>query len=124
MQSFLGPGGAKKWHRTQSYTGKWDSMATEMVGRFKETGHPVFKGISALSRGILKRKINRDTLHFNADSSNTELVFRTIHSANQLSIYGAVSRWCEELAQRTPNQKESAVVNIAAKDKRSSYVKM
>ena len=33
--------------------------------------------------------------------------FRTIHAANQLSIYGAVSSWCEEFAQRIPNQKES-----------------
>ena len=59
-----------------------------------------------LSREILKRKGGRCTLHFDADSSNTELLLRTIHSANQLSIYGAVSSWCEEFAQRTPNRKE------------------
>ena len=29
------------------------------------------------------------------DASNTELVFRIIHTVNQLSIYGAVSNWCE-----------------------------
>ena len=46
-----------------------------MVGRFKDTGHPVFTSISALSRGILKKKINRDTVHFNADASNTEFLF-------------------------------------------------
>ena len=34
----------------------------------------------------LKRKSNRDTIHFNADAANTELLFRTIHSANQLSV--------------------------------------
>ena len=34
-------------------------------------------------------------IHFNADASNTEL-FRTMHSANQVSIYGAVSSWCGE----------------------------
>ena len=33
--------------------------------------------------------MNRDTIHFNADASNTELLFRTTHSANQFSIYGA-----------------------------------
>ena len=54
--------------------GKCDSIATEMVGRFKETGHPVSKSISALGRGILKRVGGRDTTHFNADSSNTELL--------------------------------------------------
>ena len=46
-----------------------------MVKRFKDTGHPVFKSISALSRGILKKKNGRDTIHFNADASNTELLF-------------------------------------------------
>ena len=82
-----------------------DSSATQMVERFNETGHPVFKSISALSRGIQKRKNGRDTIHFIADSSNTELLFRTIHPANQLSIYGAVSSWCEEFGQK-PNEKE------------------
>ena len=87
-----------------------------MVGHFKETGHPVFKSIRVLSREILKRKGGRDTIHFNADSSNTELLLRTIHSANQLSINGAVSSWCEEFAQQTPNQKESFVEKSAAKE--------
>ena len=66
--------------------GKCDSIATEMVGRFKETGHPVFKGISAMSRGILKTKGGRCTIHFNADSSCSELLFRTIHSTNFNSV--------------------------------------
>ena len=66
-----------------------------MVERFEDTGHPVFKSISALSRGILKNN-KRDTMHFNADASNTELLFRIIHSVNQLSIYGAVSNWFKQ----------------------------
>ena len=69
-----------------------------------------------MSRGILKRKGRRCTIHFNADSSNTELLCRTIHPANQLSIYGAVSSWCEEFAQRTPIQKESTSEKFAAKE--------
>ena len=117
--SFQGPIDEEKWYGTHTYKpdGKSDSISTEMVGHFTETGHPVFKGISALSRGILKWKGGRCTIHFNADSSNTELLFRTIHSANQLSIYGAVSRWCEEFAQWTPNQKESFVEILVAKEK-------
>ena len=35
-----------------------------MVNDFEKSGHPVFKGISPLGRGILKRKNNRDTIHF------------------------------------------------------------
>ena len=89
--TFLGPGDEKKWYGTLSnpLEGKWGSIAAQMVVRFKETNHPVFKSISALSR-TLKRKNNRDAIHFNADASITELLFRTIHSANQLGICGAV----------------------------------
>ena len=49
-----------------------------------------------LSRGTLKKKTGRDTIHFYADVSNTELLLRLIHSQNQLSIYGAVSTWCAQ----------------------------
>ena len=73
----------------------------------KKLDTPVFKDISALSRGILISKGGRCTTHFNAHSSNTECLFRTIHSANQLSICGAVSSWCEEFAQRTLHTKKS-----------------
>ena len=39
-------------------------------------------------------------VHYNGDLSNAELLFRTITSVNQLSAYGAISDWCEELAQQ------------------------
>ena len=48
------------------------------------------------SCGILKKTNDRDTVHFHADASNSELLFRIIHSVNQLSIYGAVLIWCEQ----------------------------
>ena len=35
-------------------------------------------------------------IHFNADASNKELLFRIIRSVNQLSIHGAVPNWCEQ----------------------------
>ena len=95
--TFLGPGSEKMWYGGSSYSpdGEVDSTADKMVQRFQETRHSVFKSISALSRGFLKRK-GKDTIHFNGESSNTELLFRTIHSVNQLSIYGAVTNWCEQ----------------------------
>ena len=86
--------------------GRWDSTVTQMAKRLDESGHPVFKRISALSRGILKRKNTRDTVHFNADASNTVLSNRTIHLANQLSIYGAVACWCEESALKPDETSE------------------
>ena len=65
---------------------KWTPQQ-KMVHRFKETGHPVFKSISSLSRGILKRKKGKETIHFNGDSSNTELLFRIFHSLNQQGVF-------------------------------------
>ena len=87
--TFLGLGDHRKWCGTLLHTleGKWNSAAT---------GHSVFKSFSALSRGILNKKNGRDTLHFNADVSTSEFHFRIIRSVNQLSIFGAVSNWCEQ----------------------------
>ena len=87
---------------------RWWNDSTKQV-------HPVLKSISALGRGILTRKNNRDTIHFNADASNTELLCRAIHSANQISIYGAVSRWCKEFGQK-PNEKKSTSQRFVAKE--------
>ena len=63
------------WYGTLRYTpeGTWDSIASLMVERFKKSGHPVLKGISALSHGVLGRKNNRDTTNFDADASNDSL---------------------------------------------------
>ena len=91
-------------------------------GAFQKTGHPVIKSISALSRGILTRKNDINTIHFNADATNTEFLCRTIHSANQFSIYGAVSSWCEEFGLR-PNERESWFRKGSWQKKMSSYWK-
>ena len=61
-----------------------------MVENFKDNGHPVFRATSSLDRGFLRKEGGRCTIHFGAEPSNAELSFRTIHSANHLSIYGAV----------------------------------
>ena len=100
--SFLGPGYAEMWYGTCNCKpeGKWDQQVKQMIEVFAQSGHPVFRGTNVLSRGTLKRKQGRNTIHFKADSENIELIMRTIHSANQLSIYGAVSSWCIDLSGR------------------------
>ena len=42
--------------------------------------------------------------------------FRTIHSANQLSIYGAVSSWCQELAEQMLGQTSMEVDKSMSKE--------
>ena len=66
-------------------------------GKICESGHPVFRATSPLSRGTLKGKgAGKLSIHFCANDGTIETVFRTIVSVNQFSIYGAVSDLCEE----------------------------
>ena len=44
-----------------------------------------------------------------ADLGNIELILRTIFSANQLSVYGAVSSWCIDLSERMQRQISTGV---------------
>ena len=97
--SFLGPGSEKKWYSSHDSKpqGEWDRVAELMMIKFSESGHPVFRATSPLSRGVLKSKGGgKLSIHFCADEGTIETVFRTIISVNQLSICGAVSDLCEE----------------------------
>ena len=65
--------------------------------KFGESGHPVFRATSPLSRGTLKsRGGGQLSIHFCADGETIETIFRTIIFVNQLSICGAVSDLCDE----------------------------
>ena len=90
--TFLGLVSEKKWYGESNHLLKENGQDTAnmMVEQFEETGHPVFKGVSPLARGILRKKNNKETIHFNGASMNAEPL------ANQLSIYGAVARWCDD----------------------------
>ena len=97
--SFLGRGSEVKWYSTyiDRPRGEWDRVAELMMIKFGESGHPVFRATSPLSRGTLKSKGDgKLSIHFCADGGTIETVFRIIVSFNQLSIYGAVSDLCEE----------------------------
>ena len=94
--SFLGPGSEKKWYSISDSRpqGEWDRVDELMMIKFGESGHPAFCATSPLSRGTLKSKGGgKLSIHFCAVGDAIETVFRTI---NQLSIYGAVSDFCEK----------------------------
>ena len=100
--SFLGPGSQEKWYGT--YTdkpdGSWDRMAEEMMAHFSESGHPIFRASSALERGEVRSKgEGKKSIHFNGSHVNIELLLRTVISANQLSIHGAIADLCNELSK-------------------------
>ena len=55
--SFIGPGSEKKWYPSEnSPQGEWDHVAEDMLLRFAESGHPIFRATTPLSRGQLKSK--------------------------------------------------------------------
>ena len=96
--SFIGPGSEKKWYPAEKIPqGAWDHIADEMLLELAESLHPIFRATTPLSRGTLKSKGHgKLSIHFTADYPTIETVLRIIISANQLSIYGAVTAICEE----------------------------
>ena len=56
--SFIGPGSEKKWYSAEekSPQGAWDHIADEMLLEFAESGCPIFRATTPLSRGKLKSK--------------------------------------------------------------------
>ena len=72
-------------------------MAERMMLEFAESGRPIFRATSPLSRGRLKSKGHgKLSIHCCADQATIETSFRIIVSANRLSLYGAVAEMCEE----------------------------
>ena len=99
QRSFLGPGSEKKWYSisADSPQGEWDRMAEKMMVKFGESGHPIFRATSPLSKGRLKSKGGgKLSIHFCADLETIQTIFRKTVSVNQLSLYGAVAEMCEE----------------------------
>ena len=76
-----------------------------MVDDLENSRHPVFKEINSLGRGFLKKKKGKDTIHFNGEHSNIDLLYRTVHSANQLSTHGAVTKRCETQSRTDSGKK-------------------
>ena len=97
--SFIGPGSEKKWYSISgdSPQGIWDEIAQRMFLEFAESGCPIFRATTSLSRGQLKSKgRGKHSIHYAADKETVETIFRMIVSANQLSLYGAVAEICEQ----------------------------
>ena len=87
----------------ESPQGIGDHIADKMLLEFEESGCPIFRAATPLSRGTLKSKGHvkskghgKLSLHFAADQETIETIFRIIIFANQLSLYGAVANMCEE----------------------------
>ena len=68
-----------------------------MLLEFAESGCPIFRATTPLSRGkLISKRHGKLSTHFAADQETIENTFRIIVFANQLSRYGAVENMCEE----------------------------
>ena len=76
------------------FGGKWDLRASQLWKILRIQDIRYSKRVSPLGRGILKKRSNRETVHFSGECGNIDLLHRTLHAANQLCIYGAFSKWC------------------------------
>ena len=110
--SFIGPGSEKKWYPSEnSPQGAWDHIAEEMLLKFAESGHPIFRATTPLSRGKLKSKgKGKVSVHFSADQDTVDTIFRIILSVNQLSIYGAVAAICDEYDDQPDSTEEPVIL--------------
>ena len=80
-------------------------LAEEMLLKFAESGHPIFRSTTPLSRGKLKSKgKGKVSIHFSADQDTVDTIYRIILSVNQLSVYGAVAavRYSQSLPSSMP----------------------
>ena len=67
--------------------GIWDHIADKMLLEFAESGHPIFRATTPLSRCNLKSKgRGKMSIHYCADQKTNETIFRIIAFANQLSL--------------------------------------
>ena len=76
----------RKWYSISedSPQGEWDKMAEKMMVTLAESGHPVSRATSPLSRGVLKSKGGgKLSIHYCADQETITTVFRTIISLIQ-----------------------------------------
>ena len=111
--SFIGQGSEKKWYSGEenSPQGAWDNIAEQMLLEFAESGHPIFRATTPLSRSSLKSKgRGKLSIHFAADQDTIDTIYRIILSVNQLSVYGAVTALCEEFENHQDGSGEPEIL--------------
>ena len=95
---------------------KWNCAAELMMLQFGESGHPVLRGTSPLSRGTSKSSGGgKSSKHYNVEPQTAELQLRRFIAVSQLSIYGAVTKWCNSkspLQTAEPQVEEHRVLAV------------
>ena len=95
---FIGPGSEKKWYciSEDSPQGVWDNIAERMLVEFAESGCQ-FSALRVHCPEVDSEAKDTENCRYTMQPIWKRLrLFRIIVSANQLSLYGAVSEICEE----------------------------
>ena len=107
--------------RINSPQGAWDNIAEDMLLQFAESGHPIFRATTPLSRGQLKSKgRGKLSIHFTADQDTVDTIYRIILSVNQLSVAAI----CEEFEDHQDRTGEPVIINCSWRGQsRSSFAR-
>ena len=110
--SFIGPGSEKKWYPSENSPQRaWDHIAEEVLLKFAESGHPIFRATTPLSRGKLKSKgKGKVSIHFSTEPDTIDTIDRIILFVNQLNIYGAMAAICDEYEGQPDNTGEPVIL--------------
>ena len=76
-----------QWYQGYAADYGWHLRAQHIVANYEKSGHPLFQGVSPLGRGKLKKTNNRDTIHFNVEHGNIDLLYRTDCSCREPALY-------------------------------------
>ena len=69
--------------------------------KFSVSRHPIFRPSSDFEREELRSKgQGKKSTHINGSEANIEFLLRTVISANQLSVHGAVADLCKATIRR------------------------
>ena len=80
---------------------------------FSDSSHPTCRASSVSESGESRSKRGgKKSIHFNGSDENIELLLRTVNSANQLSVYGAIADLCNELPKdlRAPRNLQHLII--------------
>ena len=67
-------------------------------------------------RELRSKEGGKKSIHFNGSRENIELLLRTVISANQLSIHGAVADLCNEVPKDLKGSRETCTTSSFGKD--------
>ena len=104
-----------KWYQgcAAEYGGKWDLRASQMVENFENSGHPVFQTVSPLGRGILKKRNNRETIHFNGEYGTITLLYRNLCREPALYLRSSLKVVWTEFRRSKPKQTRNCSQDVS-----------